>query len=47
MDPAKKLQNFWAGIICNDYDYINTGGIDLIKSYTFQFVSVEIIFCVP
>ena len=32
LDRVQIIQNFCARIICNPYDYINTRGIDLVKS---------------
>ena len=32
MDRVQRIHNFCARIICKDYDYINTKGIDLVGS---------------
>ena len=36
LDRVQRIQNFCARIICNNYDYINTRGIDLVKSLKLQ-----------
>ena len=36
LDRVQRIQNFCARIICNNYDYINTRGIDLVKSLKIQ-----------
>ena len=36
LDRVQRIQNFCARIICNKYGYINTRGIDLVKSLKLQ-----------
>ena len=36
LDRVLRFQNFCARIICNNYDYINSRGIDLVKSLKLQ-----------
>ena len=36
LDRVQRIQNFCARIICNNYGYINTRGIDLVKSLKLQ-----------
>ena len=38
LDRVQRIQNFCAGIICKNYDYINTRGIDLVDSLKIQTV---------
>ena len=36
LDRVQRIQNFCARITCNNYDYINIRGIDLVKSLKLQ-----------
>ena len=36
LDHVKRIQNCCGRIICNDYDYVNTRGTDLVKSLKLQ-----------
>ena len=36
LDRVQRIQNFCARIMCKNYDYINTRGIDLVKSLKIQ-----------
>ena len=38
LDRVQRIQNFCARIICKNYDYINTRGIDLADSLKIQIV---------
>ena len=38
LDRVQRIQNFCARTICNNYDYINTRGIDLVKSLKLQII---------
>ena len=39
LDRVQRIQNFSARIICKNYDYITTRGIDLVESFEIQTIN--------
>ena len=45
LDLVQRIQKFCARIICNNFDYINTRGIDLVKSLKLQTIRKRRDYC--